>query len=46
MSDEPKGPPFSEAWKQFEELLRLIDAIPEIENPISPLEWDDYGLPT
>jgi hypothetical protein len=46
MAEESSDPPSSEnALTQFEELLRLIDTIPEIENSLNPLEWDDFGLP-
>jgi hypothetical protein len=31
--------------KGFDDLLKLMDEIPEIQAPVHPLKWDEHGLP-
>jgi hypothetical protein len=54
MADETKcvTPPSDELTDQnsdvsedFDNLLNLIDKIPDMQNPADPLEWDKHGLP-
>lgn len=35
----------SDAWDRMDAILRQLDRIPDLPNPVDPLEWDEFGLP-
>jgi len=35
----------AEAWRRMDAILAQIDRVPDVANPINPLEWDEHGLP-
>ena len=39
------GKPNDAAGTRFDRILRPIEEIPDIPNPVDPLEWDEHGLP-
>jgi hypothetical protein len=39
MADEP------DAWRRLDAILAQLDRVPDLPEPVDPLEWDAHGLP-
>ncbi|HEX3536625.1 MAG TPA: hypothetical protein VHU15_07650 [Stellaceae bacterium] len=33
------------AWKRFDAILEQMDRVPDVQQQVSPLDWDQHGLP-
>jgi hypothetical protein len=33
-----------DAWRRLDAILAQLDRIPDVPNPIDPLDWDEHGL--